>query len=309
MVDLRYHLASLAAVFVALAVGVLLGVAISGKVSDTSESALRDQNNQLASQLEAERAKTQAASQRGAVAQEVLDDAYPALMESRLGGKQFAVLFLGSVDGDLRSSIERTLGDAGAGAPLRTIAVELPLDAARLDAYLQDNSQLIAYAGNRDFDDLGRELGRELVEGGETPLWTALSGELVEERTGATTPDVDGVVVVRSWAGPSENSLDVAEQERPTETLVDGLLDGLDSTGIPIVGVEESSTPEEESDIPLYRERGVSSVDDVDTPFGKLALALLLAGGDAGHYGLKDSASDGATPPVTPVAPPEPGGS
>ncbi len=309
MVDLRYHLASLAAVFVALAVGVLLGVAISGKVSDTSESALRDQNGQLAGQLEAEREKTQAASQQGAVAQEVLDDAYPALMQDRLGGKQFAVLFLGSVDGDLRSSIERTLGDAGAGAPLRTLAVELPLDAGKLDEYLHDNSGLIAYGGDRDFGGLGRELGRELVEGGDTPLWTALSGELVEERTGATTPDVDGVVVVRSWDPPPANSLDVTEQDRPTESLLDGLLDGLDSTGIPVVGVEGSTTTAEESDIPLYRERGVSSVDDVDTPFGKLALALLLAGGDAGHYGLKDSASDGATPPITPVAPPEPGGS
>jgi len=33
MFDLRYHLASLAAVFIALAVGILLGVAISGKLS------------------------------------------------------------------------------------------------------------------------------------------------------------------------------------------------------------------------------------------------------------------------------------
>src|SRR5262245_16405726 len=34
MFGLRYHVASLAAVFVALAVGILLGVAVSGKVTD-----------------------------------------------------------------------------------------------------------------------------------------------------------------------------------------------------------------------------------------------------------------------------------
>jgi hypothetical protein len=36
--------------------------------------------------------------------------------------------------------------------------------------------------------------------------------------------------------------------------------------------------------------------------FGRLTLALLLAGGQPGHYGLSESASDGVTPPIEPVA-------
>ncbi|MGH3092476.1 MAG: copper transporter, partial [Gaiellaceae bacterium] len=44
-----------------------------------------------------------------------------------------------------------------------------------------------------------------------------------------------------------------------------------------------------------------SSVDDVETAAGRLALALLLAGGEPGHYGIKETATDGVTPPVDAV--------
>jgi len=37
MFDLRYHVASLAAVFVALLIGILVGVAMSGKVDDAEK--------------------------------------------------------------------------------------------------------------------------------------------------------------------------------------------------------------------------------------------------------------------------------
>ena len=43
-------------------------------------------------------------------------------------------------------------------------------------------------------------------------------------------------------------------------------------------------------------------MDSVDTQIGKLALALLLAGGAEGHYGLKTSADDGTLPaPIEPL--------
>jgi hypothetical protein len=47
-----------------------------------------------------------------------------------------------------------------------------------------------------------------------------------------------------------------------------------------------------------YRGEGISSVDNVDTPAGRVALAFVLAGGEPGHYGIKDSATDGVAPPV-----------
>ena len=91
-------------------------------------------------------------------------------------------------------------------------------------------------------------------------------------------------------------------QARPTETFVDGLLSGLQQSGIPVVGVE--TTTEDASAIDLYRQQGISSVDDVETLSGRVALALLLAGGASGHYGVKDSATDGVAPALDSVPAP-----
>jgi hypothetical protein len=57
-----------------------------------------------------------------------------------------------------------------------------------------------------------------------------------------------------------------------------------------IVGVELSGT--QPSSVGRFRERGISSVDDVDRPSGKVALVLLLAGKATGAYGEKPGAAD-----------------
>ncbi len=300
MFDLRYHLASLAAVFIALAVGILLGVAISGKLSNADNEFAHARIDQLNEQLQQANARADIIGRRNDAAGKLLELSYPALMENRLDGKNVGVLFAGPVDGSVRSAIERTLSDAGAGEPVRLIAVDTPVDATELDAALNGDQVLAQFAeGGDDFAGLGTALGLELVEGDGTPMWSTLSSRLVEERFGTSTPALDAVVVVRSWAPPEDPTAQEEAQARPTETLVDGLLSGLQESGIPVVGVE--TTTEAASAIDLYRTQGVSSVDDVETVAGKVALAFLLAGGAPGHYGVKDSASDGVAPSVDSV--------
>ena len=68
---------------------------------------------------------------------------------------------------------------------------------------------------------------------------------------------------------------------------------------MPVVGVE--TTTADSSAIELYRTHGVSSVDDVETLPGHVALALLLAGGATGNYGVKASSTDGVAPPIESV--------
>jgi len=303
MFDLRYHLASLAAVFIALAVGILLGVAISGKLSAADNRFAHDRIDQLGDQLSQANARSDIIERRSKAAEDLLTISYPALMQDRLDGKNIGVLFIGPVDGSVRSAIERTLTDAGAGSPVRLIAVDTPVDATELDSALSGDQTLAQYAeSGDDFGSLGTALGRELVDGEGTPTWSSLSSNLVEERSGASTPPLDGVVVVRSWAPPEDPTAEEETQAQPTETLVGGLLSGLQQADIPVVGVE--TTTEDASAIDLYRTQGVSSVDDVETLAGRVALAFLLAGGASGHYGVKDSASDGVAPAVDSIPPP-----
>jgi hypothetical protein len=303
MFGLRYHVASLAAVFVALAVGILLGVAVSGKLTDVGEDAerqnLEEDVEELQQELEAARAEAEAATAMGEGADELFARAYQTLMDRRLEGQNVAVVFLGPSDGSVRAEVEDALADADGGAPASVIALEVPVDGPDLQASLEEDEVLAAYADEGgDFSDLGRELGRELVEAEETPLWDALATRLVEERSGTISNAMDSVVVVLNWTPPEEGEDDEAATEA-TASLIDGLVSGLDGSNVPVVGVADSSASEDVID--FYRERGLSSVDNVDAPEGHLALALLLAGAEPGHYGLRETAADGVVPPIEPV--------
>ena len=126
--------------------------------------------------------------------------------------------------------------------------------------------------------------------GGDTPLWDSLTGasSLVEHVAGGSKMPADGVVVVRT----------AAPQRGATSKFLLGVYEGLGSTGSPAVGVEQTDAAN--SAIKVFQDGGLSTVDDVDTPVGRLALLLLLAGQPGGQYGVKNSATDGALPPLPP---------
>jgi len=296
MFDLRYHVASLAAVFLALTVGIILGVALSGKIRGAEDSLSAGRIAELESQLDAERERGSSEQERLQHSEDLINDAYPALMENRLVDRGYAIVFLGPVDGELRSAIEKTLADAD-GTPVRLFAFELPVDPASLNGFLESNETLSTYAG--DESRLGQALGEELMEEGDTPLLDEISSELVEERSGTTIPAVDGAIVVHSWAPDSEDSSTASD--RASEAFVEGVLQGLQSASLPVVGVETSDVEARSSAVPIFNDAGVSSVDDLDLPAGRLALALLLSGSEPGNYGVKDTATDGIVPTVDAV--------
>jgi hypothetical protein len=308
--DLRYHLASLAAVFIAIAVGIVIGVAIAsgGSLEEATQSLQQSLQEERIKSLEAELDDAHASvegleGQQRAIA-EVMGDVYPTLVADRLAGKRVAVLYIGPVNGTIRSSVERTLNDAGSGSSASGTVLALPIDVEAVDDLLGSDPLSLHYVGDARLDDLGAALARELATGGETPLWDLLANQLVEERTGAFTDPVDGVVVTRSWWPEPSGDPATEERDRRTDEFLSGFLDELGRLSIPAVGVEASSS--DPSGIELYRETGLSSVDNVDTLPGRLVLALLLGGAEQGHYGTKDSA-EAVMPPLrsVPVEPAE----
>jgi hypothetical protein len=239
--------------------------------------------SQLQSQLDAA-SKSSALSQREQRAAQVyMNQTYPVLVRNRLRDKRIAVVFIGSVDGGVRSTIERALTDSGA-LEVRLRALKLPLDIPTMESKLVSSPVGAAYAGRSKLQTLGQALGDELVSGGDTPLWDVLTDTLIEERVGGSREPVDGVVVARS----------VPPQRGVTSKFLLGLYQGLDSAAVPAVGVETTNSAT--SAIDVFRAGGLSSVDNVDQPAGRLALVLLLAGAPAGQYGIKPTA-DQALPP------------
>jgi Copper transport outer membrane protein, MctB len=294
MFDLRYHVASLAAVFLALVIGILVGVGISsgGFVSKGERSLLNRKIDELQRSLDVARARTGDLSRAQRAAATYVEESYPMLMADRLATRRVALVFVGPVDAAVRDLVERTLVDAGAGATLRMRALRVPVDATALGGLLDGRPALARYGRPDAARELGRRLAQELVRGGRAPVWRLLSPQLVAERSGNEGLPADAVVVARS----------VTPQQGPTSRLLRGFYEGLAASGVPAVGVETSQAAKTAVD--AFDKAGLSSVDFVDTEVGRLALALLLAGGRPGSYGLKQTATDGILPPIEAVAAP-----
>ena len=84
---------------------------------------------------------------------------------------------------------------------------------------------------------------------------------------------------------------------RTTARVPLGLYQGLARAGVPAVGVERSRR-RASSAIPAFARAGLSTVDSVETSAGRLALVLVLAGAEPGHYGVGDSGDERILPPV-----------
>jgi len=288
--DLRYHVASLAAVFFALVIGILVGVALASHGLGNAErkklqadlSNAQSRINDLKGAAQADRAETQFATA-----------AYDAVMANRLRGARVGVLFVGPVDNTTRTAIEDTLSDAGASMA-RMRAITVPVNAHAIEGALAKHSALASFAvGPKRFLNVGRELATEFVTGKDTAAWAALEGQLVEVKSGSGKPPVDAVVIVRT----------AAPQTRPASAqIVSGLLRALADGGVPAVGAERRGTFP--SAVPTYKHFDLSSVDDLDLRVGQVALAVLLSGARiTGHYGLQD-VDDSIVPKIPVVTPP-----
>ncbi len=260
MFDLRYHVASLAAVFLALVIGILVGVGIAdrGLVDKANTRLLEHRVAQLRNQLDQASKRSQVSAREQKAAQKYISETYPVLARNRLKG---------------------ALDDSGA-VQIRLRALKMPVDDKQLDAKLSTQPADQQYVGKAKLEQLWNALGVELVTGGDTPLWNILNESLVDYQAGGSKQPVDGVVVART----------VPPQRDGTSRFLLGLYQGLSSGGPPAVGVEASDAAS--SAVPIFRSADLSSVDDVDTPAGRLALVLLLAGSPNGHYGFKRSADD-----------------
>jgi Copper transport outer membrane protein, MctB len=294
MFDLRYHVASLAAVFLALVIGILVGVGISsgGFVQKGERRILNDKIDELGRSLDTARARTGDLSRAQRAAATYVEESYPMLMADRLARRRVALVFVGPVDAEMRDLVERMLVDAGAGTTLRMRALRVPIDTDALGGLLDGRPVLARLGRPEAVRDLGRRLAHELVRGGRAPVWRLLSPQLVAERSGNEGLAADAVVVARS----------VPPQQGPTSRLLRGFYEGLAASGVPAVGVETSQAATTAVD--AFDKASLSSVDFVDTEVGRFALALLLAGGRPGSYGLKQTATDGILPPIEAVVAP-----
>jgi hypothetical protein len=279
MFDFRYHALSLVAVFLALAIGILLGATIGN-------SLVTDANNGLRSSLHQDvvNARNQASQAQSQLGQrdKIISSALPMLVQGELGGQSIAIVATGSLPSGIESEVRQTVETAG-GAVDSVSVFDVP---GQLDS--------IEKAGGMR----GRD--PEQVQGFAKRISRSIiTGLGVANRMHRALPDTvrgnfhgaGAVLFYRSPPPDHESDQDKALRE----AFENGLADGLDAQGVQTVGVEEQST--DPSQVGWYKDHHMSSVDSVDLPGGQLALVFALAG-EKGSFGIKG----GSTPlPKLPI--------
>ncbi|HET8616773.1 MAG TPA: copper transporter [Actinomycetales bacterium] len=314
MIDFRYHLVSIVSIFLALAVGILLGAGPLqedlGKTLSNQVSTLRKEKDALRTQLDAAQARVDASDK-------FVTAVSPTLTESRLGGRSAVVVTLPGTDASLVTGVTKALTSSGATVS-GTVEVDDawsdPTKRSFRDQLLSSLAPLVGLdetSGSLE-NRMGALLARALVvnrvsdaDQPSTSATQALAGlkeaGLLSFEGDGPTPATLAVVVAPS---PSDKlSSDQREANLAAWVSIATQLDAA-SNGAVVVG-DESSVGNgglvravRADDVVATK---VSTVDDIAAAMGRIALVYALRqqmAGEAGQYGTGDSAG-ALLPPLT----------
>jgi hypothetical protein len=271
----RYHAVSLIAVFLALAIGILIGAEFGG---DALNSTRRNLEHSLTGNLQDAQDRADQLGGELGRSNEFAERVYPVLVRNQLRGHRIGLIALGNLPGGVSDEIEEALGPTG-GRLVGVGVVREPVDVRSLEGDLAKTRFADIARSPETVTAFGVGIGRQLVRGGT--LVDKVRGHLFSRASG-NFGALDGVIVVRLQPE------DMGPVQRATSgDLESGLMSGIVATKTPAVGVE--TTNEEDSSISFFQSNDLSSVDDVDLVAGRLATVFALLGAE-GSFGVKGSA-------------------
>ncbi|MGJ6965569.1 copper transporter [Streptosporangium sp. G11] len=314
MIDFRYHLVSIVAIFLALSVGIVLGTTLLEdpviKASESLANQLREGNNELRDQVEALQKR------------EAVNDAFvaadtPRLVQDALVGKSIVIVEAPGSTTSVREAAQQVIEEAGGSVTGRVTLTERFTDPAQ--AGFVDKLAVGAKAAETVFsvEDTAYDKAAEVLAGA---ILTSDSSQVGKEHpAGAGILDAfqrGGLITVTDEpAKRAEVALVLApaeayagetagEQAGALVTLALGLDDA--GQGTVLAGTQTSAAPG--GVIAALREDAaftekVSSVDTADMPSGRVVVVYALREqltGLAGQYGIGPGVS-GIEPSATPT--------
>ncbi|ULN45238.1 copper transporter [Mycolicibacterium goodii] len=312
MITLRAHAISLAAVFLALAIGVALG---SGLLSNTVLSGLRDDKRDLQNQIDNLTDDKNRLNQKLSAASEFDAQVAPRILAGALRDKSVVVFRTPDAsDGDVEA-MTRYVGQAGGAVTGTVTLTEEFVDANSADKLLSVVNSPIVPAGRQlstKFVDQGSQAGDLLgiallidKNPGAAPVEDAQ-----RETVLATLRDTGFLTYENSHIGAADTALIVTggalgEDAGNRGATVARFAAGLAPHGSGTVLAGRDGAASGTAAVAVTRSDAalsgaVSTVDDVDTSSGQitavLALSELAAGGKAGQYGTGRGAASVTVP-------------
>jgi len=283
VLDYRYHISSIIAVFLALGLGIFVGSTLDG------EHVLVREQQQMIIQLEQEfrglREQVRSTRQEADYYrewvgryQQFVQSIFPRLVDGKLSGKRIAVVrtvMAGDV-GDVVGAL-KLAGASVESVTLLTGPLNLPDQAV-----MADLAGLLGWTGPVNPGQLAAQLGSILAEvvhsADARPVVDLLIDVGLIKVSGRYGVPLDAVVLV---GGSS------IERENYFRLLDLPMIRRFREAGIEVIGSEFSTSPC--SYIKYYQAHQLSTIDNIETILGQTALVLALTG-QQGHFGIKNTA-------------------
>lgn len=321
MIDFRYHLVSIVAIFLALATGIVLGTTLlQGPALESAESLA----NQLADDKAVLRAQLDVAKGRETGNDEFVTALTPQLVSGDLTGQRVVVVEAAGVTASTREAQQQALTQAGAvisGRVSLTDKYVNPKQAGFLDVLVnQAKPDAISFsAGATTYDKAAALLAAVLVTNDEAQAGTVnpATNGVLDTFEGGGLLSVEGdpakratLAVVFAPDKPYEGETAEA-QAGAIVSLAAGLDNGDKGT---VVAGNMASATAPGGVLTVLRDSGelvktVSSSDSVDMPSGRVVVVYALRdqlAGESGQYGIGPDASaflpTVATPSPTPTS-------
>lgn len=275
MFDMRYHIASLVAVFLALTVGLLLGPFLvdSSKLTKSQTQLLDSIREDVADVLKKNRDLDQEIRQL----KEFQDQVWRAAVKGRLPEQKIIAVSLSSHQDNVYENISKALAQSGAKS------AHLKLDVVKVnfaDQNMVDNlaASFNTSATTSTFENIfWSRLGQEISGREPTLLITSLSSQGILSVDDQTVLPADGVVLLASSKGAAGNR-DVKMLEALKQV-----------PDLAVIGAETGDFSP--SRISAYQLASVSTVDNVDTVPGWISLVYLLQErATRANFGVKSTA-------------------
>ena len=280
IIDFKYHIASLVAVFLALGIGILIGSTMLGTSIIETQKQLTDNLDQqmqvLREQNKAVDTRSNNLETNNNILKEFGESVLPVLVENRLIGQKIAIIQTNNLS--LPNNLKTVLQTAGA---------EINSVTTIIDGFDLSDDKLLPNTLNltpeTDRHEIVQSLSQEVAEGILLGQNTDVINSLTEK----------GFIKVEGTYGLPVNAAIIigGSKDNQTVKLADidfPIINYFMENNISVYGVEESNILY--SYMKDYQKKRISTVDNINTVPGKLALVLAIQG-QPGNYGIRDTAN------------------
>lgn len=283
MIDLRYHIASIVGIFLALAMGILIGSTIVG------DNLIVEQQKKMIDRLEEQfyalqisedelTAENQRQSKIISNYENYSQTLVPPLVKGQLQDMQIGVVISG--DNELPAGMINALASAGAQIVSKTVVL------SGLNLQDEDVSNRVKEFYGLEADTppdvlrqhIARSVAAVIQKQSEPAVIDFLQNNDLIKFSGANQTPLAGVIILggaNDYASKFVDSFDTA------------LIDEFNESTVKVYGVEQYQAVY--SYMEQYAQKNITTVDNIELSLGQISLVFAMAG-EPGSYGMKATA-------------------